>query len=475
MWMGRHGSFPGAHVEGTACEPFFRIGDLGRESAKGKENAKKAKEYWKTAGNIWIAYKMLAHAGKQTTTEISQGLRETHTHFVISEADTIKLNNALTKAYNSAIAGVKKWSEKVKFYESKIRQERMSTADLIRSLNRKTMDEEDAWYDKKQEAEEKLSEAKKAFAKGDYETAKKLTEQAKDLYKDLATTVTKTTEDGATETVMSLQDTTDTAVEGIQKASSTMQEILTKQKNNAQGMVKDFQEKADAIKTTMNELIKPGKKKIDIERENYNKIKQQIDALGADITKTIHIKQVADTTPEKHRFGGLAGYASGGALSGYGGGDIIPALLEPGEFILRKESVKKYGVRLLSALNNLSAPINLVPRFQTGGIVTDFTFAGYKHPVDLLQSEAKAFDDVLKWMKRSGLSHWMPMNFQAQFENWWKKQQDAHSSELKQMTSQQKVSLDLNLNGKSYPVEGDSNVVQQLLDEIKKLKALGYA
>ncbi|MDD5053708.1 MAG: phage tail tape measure protein [Sulfuricurvum sp.] len=43
-----------------------------------------------------------------------------------------------------------------------------------------------------------------------------------------------------------------------------------------------------------------------------------------------------------------------GLLSGYGGGDIIPAWLEPGEFVLRKEAVKKRGLRLAEMFNNLN-------------------------------------------------------------------------------------------------------------------------
>ena len=71
----------------------------------------------------------------------------------------------------------------------------------------------------------------------------------------------------------------------------------------------------------------------------------------------------------KFAAGGLAiqKFAAGGKLGGYGGGDRIPALLEAGEFIIRKESVAKYGASLFSALNKLRLPE--LPKFATGGPV----------------------------------------------------------------------------------------------------------
>jgi hypothetical protein len=56
---------------------------------------------------------------------------------------------------------------------------------------------------------------------------------------------------------------------------------------------------------------------------------------------------------ERLRGGGGGGraLALGGILPGFGGGDIIPALLEPGEAILRKEVVANLGAATINALN----------------------------------------------------------------------------------------------------------------------------
>jgi len=68
--------------------------------------------------------------------------------------------------------------------------------------------------------------------------------------------------------------------------------------------------------------------------------------------------------------------ATGGYLSGYGGGDRIHALLEAGEFILRKEAVRKLGLSNVFALNNLNIPKPSrsvdkmsIPSFSSGGYV----------------------------------------------------------------------------------------------------------
>lgn len=50
--------------------------------------------------------------------------------------------------------------------------------------------------------------------------------------------------------------------------------------------------------------------------------------------------------------------AYGGPLGGFGGGDSIPAMLEPGEYVLRKESVQNIGVQNLNSINAMgSGPI----------------------------------------------------------------------------------------------------------------------
>ncbi len=92
-------------------------------------------------------------------------------------------------------------------------------------------------------------------------------------------------------------------------------------------------------------------------------------------TSSVHTVYVR--TVEQHSVGGLVGagtaalatlprFATGGALPGYGGGDRIHALLEAGEYIMRKEAVRHYGIDAMAAINERRAPL---PAFAVGGIV----------------------------------------------------------------------------------------------------------
>jgi phage-related protein len=49
--------------------------------------------------------------------------------------------------------------------------------------------------------------------------------------------------------------------------------------------------------------------------------------------------------------GGIVHMAAGGILGGYGGGDKIPAILEPGEGVIRKQSVQTMGSQAFNAIN----------------------------------------------------------------------------------------------------------------------------
>lgn len=54
--------------------------------------------------------------------------------------------------------------------------------------------------------------------------------------------------------------------------------------------------------------------------------------------------------------------ATGGPIAGFGGGDIIPAMLEPGEFVVRKEAVSKVGLAFMDRLNQ-----GALRGFKSGG------------------------------------------------------------------------------------------------------------
>jgi len=77
------------------------------------------------------------------------------------------------------------------------------------------------------------------------------------------------------------------------------------------------------------------------------------------------------------------GGAFTGKLPGYGGGDIVNAKLEPGEFVLRKEAVKNIGVDALRQWNNLNSSAMKSLNPQSGSTKTDSLFTGQLHTVNL--------------------------------------------------------------------------------------------
>jgi hypothetical protein len=113
---------------------------------------------------------------------------------------------------------------------------------------------------------------------------------------------------------------------------------------------------------------------------NDDKAKSQVDELVARINSrsadlTVNIKY---NDPGFNGSGSASGIRRqfGGFVPGYGGGDQIRALLERGEFVLRKEAVQSIGLSNLIDMNRLGASfkpnyrdkIN-IPHYQNGGAV----------------------------------------------------------------------------------------------------------
>lgn len=118
--------------------------------------------------------------------------------------------------------------------------------------------------------------------------------------------------------------------------------------------------KIDSVKTMLSDIAK-SVIEVTVNIVGLDKLrdlKNEIERL----TRSTHIVNVVTrysstgTAPE--------GKQTGGRLPGFGGGDRIPLLAEAGEWIIRKEAVKKYGNALFASLNSLR-----LPRFRTGGYV----------------------------------------------------------------------------------------------------------
>ncbi len=309
------------------------------------------------------------------------------------EATTEQLDEFEKKAkaaYDEAKKQAANYAQQVIAWEDKIKYAKLSTEDKIRELGRKGMQEAEVWADKKLQAEEKLYAAKKAMAKGDYELAKKLAKEAEELYADLATEV-KGTEKGSEVVKQSLEDTKEVAINGITEVGKFVEDLYGKQRDAAKKARDEWSATAKGIDRQLDAIAKQREANIKIQLQGLEAAQSAINHLTRDETKHItvvtHYTSVSDSSgdtdtgdEEIKRLGGLAGLARGGRLPGFGGGDRIRALLEAGEYVVRKEAVKKYGVNLLHALNSMKLNLNGMARSKIGGLISNISIPAMPAP-----------------------------------------------------------------------------------------------
>lgn len=94
--------------------------------------------------------------------------------------------------------------------------------------------------------------------------------------------------------------------------------------------------------------------------------KIELDLINLDSSiRSVNNKQYVPTaTPHKAR---------GGKIAGYGGGDIVNAKLEPGEYVMNKKAVRAIGVDHLDKMN-----YGNVKGYKNGGLFTDKSSLNYR-------------------------------------------------------------------------------------------------
>ena len=86
----------------------------------------------------------------------------------------------------------------------------------------------------------------------------------------------------------------------------------------------------------------------------------------------------------KNHGGRVLGFARGGLVPGQGNRDTVPAMLSPGEFVIRQSSVQKMGASSLEAMNN--------NRFAGGGKIASESAVGIIAGKIISKSDKKRFD-----------------------------------------------------------------------------------
>mgnify|MGYP000854521693 CR=1 FL=1 len=277
-------------------------------------------------------------------------------------------------------------------------RERALAAEL-RDMGRSGMSDTSAWKDQKKEAEEYLAAAKKAaqeaqaamnagdtIAAGEkWKEAVQYADEAKTAYKGL----NKEIKDGES-VVISSNQALKTSMDGV-KASGELAISLLKQQSAAQKeamnqLSKDagFADLTEGMDKAEKTWLKNWENMKDFAGKQILFVGEEIDAIVKDRHVKIYVERI-----ETNQIGGLIGayrnggllssiqhlatgggvrnILSGGRLAGYGGGDRRLLLGEDGEFMIRKEAVRRYGVNLFAALNGLRLPE--LPHFAAGGMV----------------------------------------------------------------------------------------------------------
>lgn len=146
---------------------------------------------------------------------------------------------------------------------------------------------------------------------------------------------------------------------------------------------KDVPAQIELIRLLKEEIANIGKEKVEINFEAkiegaetaIKRIKDQLESLNE-----IQIKVDVETSggAQQNRLGGPIfpiRRKAGGKLPGFGGGDKVRALLEPGEFVIRKERVRQFGP-LIAAINGARSGRlrRALPQMMTGGMVSAMPF-----------------------------------------------------------------------------------------------------
>ena len=195
---------------------------------------------------------------------------------------------------------------------------------------------------------------------------------AEDYYKDVVSLAERSvgeikSEGENQEVIVPLDVTLDKAIATIETAGKEMERlVLEPQRNAAEESYKSWRAAAEKIKADLDAVVQARQADINVELQRFNEAKSRLADLTKTETKTIVIRTIRQ---EAKAAGGMVGMATGGRLPGYGGGDRVRALLEAGEFVMRKEAVRRYGAGLFEALNSMRLQLPGIVKARIGGLV----------------------------------------------------------------------------------------------------------
>ena len=268
-----------------------------------------------------------------------------------------------------------------------------SRTDTLEAIQRKHLSDYQKYKADEAKFAQVMAEARKeaelaALAETDVEQERRF-EKSKKLYEEaikLGESLNRVVEQEK-KVIVSASQAEMNAREAVNKAYDGMEAIVKAQielaENQSESARKNQEKIREEIARTRDELQKLIEKnwvaQVEVKIDGVSNLDSLIKKLKSlDGATTRHTIEVTEKTKTAKRWGGLVdqvkthvkALAAGGHLSGYGGGDIVDARLEPGEYVVRKEAVRNIGVGVLNAINNLklgAADIFSSIKAQSGG------------------------------------------------------------------------------------------------------------
>lgn len=355
-------------------------------------------------------------------------------HKKLKELNDQRIENAkdmvrqLSDTENDAVEAVKSAKDKIEALEKR-------RSDFLIKLNgdqradwQKNLDAQKA----RDNISKKLREADLLDQQGKAGEAEKIRNKALDDLEDLITSEKKrgeTAEKGSAAEALARSNVTNATNlyrDAVKDAISAQDEAIEKgntiaddAKNKIDILIKQIGQFEAVSKTAQDEIaninqalseIDEVEVSIDMSRvtDQIATIDAKIKALSQEVTVTVKTNKVSGDDTDTKQEGGLIRRAVGGFIPrsnkvpGTGSGDKVKALLEPGEFIMRKSAVQKFGESAMYAMNRgedfarrkTGGMIDNIQRFATGGKVNSDD--GY---IDSLS--ARYLDLLDEWIKKA--------------------------------------------------------------------------
>lgn len=281
-------------------------------------------------------------------------------------------------------------------------------ADFVKEINgdqRKSYEKLADAHKTQREIEQKLREASASELKGDHDVAQALREEAltkaQDLtneYKDIADNSKKgsLTQVQANAQVKKSLDLVTQSAKDVKKSTDAIAKSAGADLEVRKSQIAQYQEiinKLDEqITKTRNVEVGMDTGKI---YSQIEAIDQKIKSLNQDVVVNVKSRKVGvNGTPVERASGGFI--PRNDRVPGTGSGDKVKALLEPGEFIIRKAAVQKYGEAAMYALNR--GDDDVIKR-QSGGIIPGIQKFANGGKVNVSVYESKYSSLLDRWIR----------------------------------------------------------------------------